>query len=81
MFRAYCKERNKPNVPEAVIQQAVRALQERRLSLRVAASRNEITPTALNYRFKKSAVVTSAIGPTFLLRVKQVGKFSLKTRI
>ena len=68
-------------MPEAVIQEAVRAVQESRLSLSVAAFRYGITHTTLHYRIlKKSAMVTSAIGPTSLLRVTQVGKFSMKTR-
>jgi hypothetical protein len=41
----------------------------------------EMTLTALHYRIKKSAVVTNAIGPVRLLRVKQVSKFSTKTGI
>ena len=50
MFRTYLKTRNKPDIPEAVIQEAVRTVQERRLSLRVAASRYGMTHTALHYR-------------------------------
>jgi len=38
MVGTYLKRRNKPHVPEAVIQEAVRAVHERWLSLRVAAS-------------------------------------------
>jgi DNA-binding Lrp family transcriptional regulator len=53
MVRTYLKKRNKPNVLEAVIQKAVRALQERRLPLTVAASRYGMTRTALHYRIKK----------------------------
>jgi hypothetical protein len=40
-------------VQEAVIQEAVRAVQERRLSLRVAASRYGIIHITLHYRIKK----------------------------
>ena len=47
MIRTYLKMKNKPDVPEAVIQEAVRAVQERRLLLRVAASRYVMTHTAL----------------------------------
>jgi len=50
MFCTYLKKRNKPDAPEAVIQEAVRAVQERRLSLRVAASRYGMTHTTLHYR-------------------------------
>jgi hypothetical protein len=34
MIRTYSKKRNKPDMPEAVTQEAVRAVQERGLSLR-----------------------------------------------
>ena len=50
IVHTYLKQRNKPDVPEVVIQEAVRAVQERRLSLRVAAPRYGITHTALHYR-------------------------------
>jgi Zn-dependent peptidase ImmA (M78 family) len=40
-------------VPEAVIREAARAIKERRLSIRVAASRYGITHTALNYKLLK----------------------------
>jgi hypothetical protein len=50
MVLTYLKKRNKPDVPKAVIQEVVRAVQERRLSLTVAASRYGITRTALHYR-------------------------------
>ena len=49
MVRTYLKKKNKPDVPEAVIQEAVRAVQERRLFLKVAASRYRTTHTALRY--------------------------------
>jgi transposase-like protein len=45
MFHTYLKKRNKPDAPEAV-----RAVLERRLSVRTAASRYGITHTALHYR-------------------------------
>jgi hypothetical protein len=48
MVRRCFKKRNKPDAPEAVIQEAVRAVQQRRLPLRVAASRYGITHTALH---------------------------------
>jgi hypothetical protein len=48
--RTYLKKRNNPDVPEAVIQEAVRAVQERRLSVRVEACRYGMTHTALHYR-------------------------------
>jgi hypothetical protein len=50
MFCTYLKKKNKPDAPEVVIQEAVRAVQERRLSVRVAASRYGMTHTALHYR-------------------------------
>jgi len=81
MVCTYLKKRSKPDVPEAVIEEAVRAVQEKRLSPGVEASRYGMTRTLLHYRIKKqSAVVTSAVGPMCLLRVTQVGKFSVKTR-
>jgi hypothetical protein len=82
MVRTRLKKRNNLDVPEAVIQETVRAVQERRLSLRVAASRYGITHTVLHYRIKNSATATSAIGPgpVCLLRITQVGKFSMQTR-
>jgi hypothetical protein len=46
----YLKKRNKPDAPEVVIQEALRAVQERRLSLRVIASRYGMTQIALHYR-------------------------------
>jgi len=49
MVGTYLKKGNEPHVPEAVIQEAVIAVQERRLSLRVAASRCGITHTLLHY--------------------------------
>jgi len=52
MVGTYFKKRNKPHVPEAVIQEAVRAVQERRLSLRVAAYRYGITHTGLHCNLK-----------------------------
>jgi hypothetical protein len=45
MVHTYFKKRNKPDVPEAVIQKAVRAAQEGRLSLSIAASRHRMTHT------------------------------------
>jgi hypothetical protein len=80
MVRTYLKKRNHLDVPEAVIQETVRPVQERRLFLRVAASRYRITHTALHCRIKNSATATSAIGPVRLLRITQVGKFSMHTR-
>jgi hypothetical protein len=49
MVHTYLKKRNKSDVPEVVIPEAVRAVQERRLSLRVAASKYGMTHTALYY--------------------------------
>jgi hypothetical protein len=80
MVRTYLKKRNKNDVLEVVTPEAVRAAQERRLSLRVAASRYGMTHTALYYGFNKSEMVMSAIGPMCLLHVTQVSKFSVKTR-
>jgi hypothetical protein len=48
MVHTYLKKRNKPDVPEAVIQEAVRAVQARRLSLKVAAFRYGIIHIALH---------------------------------
>jgi hypothetical protein len=62
----------KPDVPEAVIQEAVPKIC--RFQLRKDPYSNA------QQNFKKSAMVTSAIGPMRLLRVSQVGKFSMKTR-
>jgi hypothetical protein len=53
MFRTYLKKRNKPDVPEAVIREAARAIQGRKLFLRVAASRYGITHTTLHYKLLK----------------------------
>ena len=39
MVRTYLKKRNKPDLPEAVIQEAIRGVHKRRPSLRFAASR------------------------------------------
>ena len=50
MVRTYLKKRNKPHVLEAVVQETVRAVQGRRLSLRDAASGYGITHTELHYR-------------------------------
>jgi len=52
----------KCDVQEAVIQEDVRAVQERRLRVET-------------YRYG----VTSAVDPMCLLRITQVGKFSVKT--
>ena len=41
MVHTYLKKGNKPDVPEVVIQEAVRAVRESWLYLRVAASRTE----------------------------------------
>jgi hypothetical protein len=50
MDDTYLKKRNKPDMPEAVIEGAVRVVQEKRLSLRFAAIRYRMTHTALRYR-------------------------------
>jgi hypothetical protein len=73
MVRTYLKKRNEPDLPEAV-----RAVQERRLSLRVAASKHGMTHTALHYRNLKKEMVTSPIGPVCLLRVTQFGSCTYK---
>jgi hypothetical protein len=62
----------KPDVLEEVIKEAIRAVQEMRLSLRVVASRYKMTHTALYYRIKKSEIVTTAFGATCLFHVTQV---------
>ena len=50
MVCTYLEKRNKPEASEGVIQEAASAVQERRLSLRVAASKYRMTRTALHYR-------------------------------
>ena len=52
MVCTFVKKRSKPDVSETV-EEAVRAVQERRLSTTVAASRYGLTHTALHYRIKK----------------------------
>jgi hypothetical protein len=47
MFHTYLKKRNKSDVPELVIPETITATQERRLSLRVAASRYGMPHTAV----------------------------------
>jgi hypothetical protein len=49
MVHTYLNKRNKSDVPQVVIPEAVRAVPERRLSLRVAASRYGMTHAALYY--------------------------------
>jgi hypothetical protein len=49
MVRIYLKKINKSDMPEVVIPEAVTAVQERRPSLRFAASRYGMTHTALYY--------------------------------
>jgi len=49
MVRTYLNKRNNPDVSEVVIHGALRAVQEMRLSVRVAASRYGMTHTALHY--------------------------------
>ena len=80
MVRTYLKKRNEPSVPEGVIQEAFRAVQERRLSLRVAASRYGMTHRALHHRIKKISNGDDAIGLICLPHITQFGKFSMKTR-
>ena len=53
MARTYFSKRNKPDVLEVVIQQAVIAVQGRRLSLRGEASGYGMTRTALLQNLKK----------------------------
>jgi len=50
MVRTYKKNKNKCDASEAVIQEAVRAVRERRLPLRVAASKYGMAHGALYYR-------------------------------
>jgi len=50
MVRICLNKRNISDMPESVIQEAVRAVQEMRLSVKVAASRYGMTHTALHYR-------------------------------
>ena len=44
MVHTYLKKINRRDVPEAVIQEAIRAVQEKRLSVRVTASKYRMTP-------------------------------------
>lgn len=53
MVRTYIKKRNKPEIANEVIQEAVRAVSEGELSLRTAASKYGMTHTALFYQVKK----------------------------
>jgi len=53
MGRTYFSKRNKPDVLEVVIQQAVIAIQGRRLCLRVGVSGYGMTHTALLQNLKK----------------------------
>jgi transposase-like protein len=50
MFRTCLNKRNDPDVPEAVIQEAVRAVMEMRLSVKFAASRYGMNHTTLHRR-------------------------------
>ena len=52
MVRANLNKRNIPDVPQAVIRGAVRAAQESRLCVKVAASRYGMAHTAMHYRIK-----------------------------
>jgi hypothetical protein len=54
MVRTFVKKRSKPDVSETVIEEAVIAVQARRLSTTIAASRYGLTHTALHYRIKKN---------------------------
>lgn len=47
------KKRNKPKIADEVIQEAVRVVSEGELSPRTAASKYDITRTALFYQVKK----------------------------
>nr|CAD7259053.1 unnamed protein product [Timema shepardi] len=64
MVRTYIKKRNKPEISNKIIQEAVRAVCEGKLSLRAAASKYDMTHTALFYqvkRFKKGDEVKSPV--------------------
>jgi len=50
MVFTYLKNKNKRDVSKAVIQEAVRAVRERRLSLRVAASKYGMSHAAPYYK-------------------------------
>jgi hypothetical protein len=68
-------------VPEAVVQEAVNVLQERRVFLELQLPDKGWTTQHCVTEFKrKSAMVMSAMGLTSLRHVTQVGKFSMKTR-
>ena len=53
MVSTYVKKRSKCNVVEVVLQKAVGAVQERRFSLRVVASRHGMTIQQCITEFKK----------------------------
>jgi hypothetical protein len=60
----------KPDVPEAVIQEAVRAVQERRLSLRFAASSYGMIHTAMHNRFLKK--ISNGVECNWRLTIRQI---------
>lgn len=53
MIRTYIKKRNKPAISDAILQEAVRTVNEGELSLRAAASKYGMTHTALYYQLRK----------------------------
>ena len=81
MARTYFSKRNKRDVLEVVIQQAVIGVQGRRLSLRFEASGYGMTHTALSQKLKvNSEMATIAIGPMCLIHFTRVSRFSVTTR-
>jgi hypothetical protein len=81
MARTYFSRRNKPDVLEVVIQQAVIAVQGRRLFLRVEASGYGMTHSALLQNLKKnSEMATIAIGAVCLLHFTRVSRLKKKNQ-
>ena len=71
MIGTYLNERNISDVSEAVIKEAVRAVQEMRLSVRFAASRYGMSHNALHYRIKKISKFAECNRPNvFISRYK-----------
>jgi len=50
MVRTYLNKRKNPDVPDAVIQESVKTVQDMSPSVRFTASRYGMTHTALHYR-------------------------------
>jgi hypothetical protein len=79
MVRTYLKNKIKRDVSDAVIQEAVRTVRERRLSLRVAASIYGMTHAALYYRIEKISSCEECNRSDVLTSRQKLYKFSKKT--